>query len=38
MKKVLASKYLIPGDINLAEESQSNYIRIGKSFIEEVSE
>ena len=37
MKKVLASKYLIPGDINLAEESQSNYIRIGKSFIEEVS-
>ena len=29
MKKVLASKYLIPGDINLAEESQSNYIRIG---------
>lgn len=37
MKKVLTSKYLIPGDINLAEESQSNYIRIGKSFIEEVS-
>ena len=37
MKKVLASKYLIPDDINLAEESQANYIRIGKSFIEEVS-
>tara|TARA_Y100000591_G_scaffold55151_1_gene43681 strand:+ start:14380 stop:15198 length:819 start_codon:yes stop_codon:yes gene_type:complete len=37
MKKVLASKHLIPGDINLAEESQKNYIRIGKSFIEEVS-
>ena len=37
MKKVLASKHLIAGDINLAEESQSNYIRIGKSFIEEVS-
>jgi len=37
MKKVLNSKHLIPGDINLAEESQSNYIRVGKSFIEEVS-
>ena len=37
MKKVLASKDLIPEDINLIEESQSNYIRIGKSFIEEVS-
>ena len=37
MKKVLGSKHLIAGDINLAEESQSNYIRIGKSFIEEVS-
>ncbi len=37
MKKVLGSKHLIAGDINLAEESQTNYIRIGKSFIEEVS-
>ena len=37
MKKVLGSKYLIAEDINLAEESQTNYIRIGKSFIEEVS-
>ena len=37
MKKVLASKNLIPDDINLAEESQTNYIRIGKSFIEEVA-
>ena len=37
MKRVLASKDLIPEDINLLEESQTNYIRIGKSFIEEVS-
>lgn len=37
MKKVLASKNLIPDDINLAEENQFNYIRIGKSFIEEVA-
>ena len=37
MKKVLASKDLIPEDINLIEESQSNFIRIGRSFIEEVS-
>ena len=37
MKKVLGSKHLIAEDINLAEESQTNYIRIGKSFIEEVS-
>ena len=37
MKKVLASRNLIPNDINLAEESQNNYIRIGKSFIDEVA-
>ena len=37
MTQVLANKNLIPSDINLSLESQSNFLRIGKSFMSDVA-
>jgi len=37
MTQVLANKNLIPSDINLKEEHQGNFIRVGKGFMNDVS-
>ena len=37
MTQVLANKNLIPSDINLGLEKQDNFIRVGKTFMKDVS-
>ena len=37
MTQVLANKNLIPADINLGQENQGNFIRVGQNFMKDVS-